>query len=197
MIDPLWFANNGYAVYVAAFRHYGTPPPLSEDRFVHEFTVHAGYPGRETWGAFVAGTLVAWESCLVIGDASLSSSSKSDPAYHKYLPNNALVYEVTRHYLLERGMRYHSGGTRTLLHQTNRHAFRERMGYRKVYCYLRLEQGWKGSLITGLRPQMWPQIPLPGRLDSAVEQMRAYASMAEIARTSPAPQSPPPRDGAS
>ncbi len=196
MVDPLWFASNGYAVYLAAFRHYGTPPPLSEDGFVREFTEHARYPGRETWGAFVGGTLVAWESCLVVGDASLSSSSKSDPTYHKYHPNNALVYEVTRHYLLERGMRYHSGGTRVLLHQTNRQEFRERMGYRKIYCQLRLEHGWKGSLIARLRPQSWPPIPLPDRLDKAVESLKAYASMAEIARSYPVGPSSRPLDGA-
>lgn len=182
-VDPQWFAQNGYPVYRAAFRHYGSKPSLSESGFVQEFTIHARYPGRETWGAFVAGKLVAWVSCLVIGDAAISSSSKSDPAYFQARPNNALLYVLTRHYLQDRGLKYVSAGARVLRHQTNVQDFKEHMGYRRVYCRLQLELGWKGSLLNALRPQSWPRSLARGRLSDAIDSAKAFAAMVEIARS--------------
>lgn len=183
-LDPDWFAQNGYPVYQAAFRHYGAKPPLSECGFVDEFKKNARFPGRETWGAFVAGHLAAWESCLVVGDASFSSSARSDPAYFKARPNNALVYVLTRHYLRDRSMKYHSAGARVLLHRTNVQEFLGRMGYRRVYCCLRLEVGWKGRLLRTLQPQLWPRGFAPGRLGDAIDGVKAFALLCDIAHCS-------------
>ncbi len=113
-VDSRWFAENGYGVYASAFGRYGTPPPLQEAGFVQEFLNHAEFPGRETWGAFRRGRLVAWQSCLVIDDVAFSVSSKSDPAHLKAKPNNALLYTLTRHYLRERNVAYVTSGSRVL-----------------------------------------------------------------------------------
>jgi hypothetical protein len=194
-LDPDWFSHNGFPVYQAAYCGWGIRPPLSEAGFFDETMKQAGYAGRETWGAFIAGILVAWESCLVVGDASMSVSAKSNPAYHRSRPNNALVYVLTRHYLRDRGMKYHGAGSRVLLHPSNVQAFQERMGYRKVHSNLRVALGWKGALASASRPQSWPGFTLPGRVGSAVDRLRAFGLMMEIARSCAASNSSCQTDG--
>ena len=182
-IDPGWFAQNGYAVYHEAFNRYGIRPPLSEEGFVQEFTKHARYPGRETWGAFVDGRLVAWVSCLVIGDAVQTSSSKSDPTFFKALPNEALIYVLTRHYLRERNLKYVCAGRRVLMHNTGVQEFQEKLGYRKVYARLRVELSWKASFISALHPQLWAHHLIPGRFSEVRDGLSAFASLVEISRS--------------
>jgi hypothetical protein len=183
VLDPSWCAQNGYAVYQAAYRHYGTPTPLQEDEFVRQFTVHAQYPGRETWGAFVGTRLVAWESCVVVGDAVMSASAKSDPAFFKAHPNNALVYTFTKHYLRERGLRYVTSGARPLLHRTNAQEFKERMGYRKIYSRLCTQLSWIGSLVARTRPHdLARRLGLGERLGDRAEQLDAFVAAVEISR---------------
>jgi hypothetical protein len=154
-VDPEWFATAGFAVYAAAFRRYGTLPPMDQSGFTVEFREHALYRGRETWGAFVGGTLVAWASCIVIGDAVDLASWKSDPEYYKARPNNALLYALTHHYLGERGVRYVMSGSRSLLHQTRVQDFEEKMGYRRVYCPLRIELSPATAAVNALGLPGW------------------------------------------
>jgi hypothetical protein len=183
-LEPEWFARNGYPVYKAAFRHYGTRPPLSETGFVDEFTTQALYPGRETWGAFVGDTLAAWVSCLVIEDVVLTSSSKSDPTFFGAHPNNAVLYVLTRHYLRERGLKYVSAGARVMRHKTNVQDFKERMGYRRVHCRLRVELSRKGSFVNALRVPSWVRSVLPGaRLNTAIDNLEALSALVRIAHS--------------
>lgn len=183
MLDPIWFAENGYGVFRAAHRHYGTPSPLTEEEFVRLFTSHAEYPGRETWGAFVGSTLVAWDSFLVIGDAVKSSSAKSDPVSFKAHANNALVYITTQHYLRERGLRYVTSGARTLLHPTKTQDFRERMGYRKVYSVLCTEVSRLGSFIAFTRPQtVARRVGLGSVIGNRADQLDAFVAAVDLSR---------------
>ena len=150
-VDGKWFCENGYDVYEAGFLGYGEKPPMNRDQFAAEFRHNAEYAGRETWGAFVDGRLVAYESCIIVDDMVLESSAKSDSNYHKSHPNNALVYTLTRHYLRERGMKYVTSGRRVLHHDTNVQEFQEKLGYRKVYCPLKAEMSCLASLATTVR----------------------------------------------
>jgi hypothetical protein len=180
-----WFAENGYPVYLAAFRRYGTKPPLDESGFVEEHKSNARFAGRETWGAFrTGGGLVAWMSCIVVGDVVLVSSAKSNSAYHKLCPNNALLYTLTRHYLQEREAAYVTTGRRVILHDTNAQTFDEAMGYRKVYCHLRTELGWRGSVLSHVRPPDWIRRPELGRqVRGAVERLAAFNAAIQISQT--------------
>jgi len=137
-IDADLFAEHGYAVYEAAFEHYGAETTrISADAFAQDVLQNAEYPGRETWGAFVADKLVAYITCVIVDDAVGLSAGKSDLAYRNAQPNNALIYTLTQHYLTERGLRYATGGERVLLHESNIQDFLEMLGYRRVYCPLR------------------------------------------------------------
>jgi len=196
-LDPGWFAENGYPVYAAAFARYGTRPLLDAAGFAREFLGHAEYAGRETWGAFVDARLVAWQSCIVVDDAVFSASSKSDPAFLKAKPNNALLYTLTRHYLRDRGVRYVTSGSRVLLHDTNAQEFKERMGYRKIYAPLRAELGALASLASSVDlPALAGKLGLRKRLGRSIEKLEALGSVARIARSCrtvpPGPEASPP-----
>ena len=63
-VDPSWFAENGYRVYAAAFRRYGTPPVLTESGFVKEFlttpSTRAAKPGElSSMGSWSPGRAVS------------------------------------------------------------------------------------------------------------------------------------------
>ena len=138
-IEAEWFAEYGYEVYAAAHRQYGpASPAVSADDFAREAMRNAEYPGRETWGAFVDGALVAYDSCIVVDDAVLSSASKSIPAMHWANPNEALSYVTTLHYLRERNMAYMMGGWRVLDHPTQIQDFMMSLGFRRIYCPVRI-----------------------------------------------------------
>ena len=194
-LDGEWFAANGFSVYEAAFRHYGSTPRLSDRQFAAEFRRNAEYPGRETWGAFVEGTLVAWASCIVIDDAVILSSTKSDPLYYRNRPNNALVYVLTRHYLRERQLSYVMSGSRALLHETNVQTFDEKMGYRRVFCQLRTELRPSLSIADALALSVWARrlglgkilkVPL-AKLDAVGEAVRISRDCERHASATEAP----------
>ena len=183
-VDPNWFAENGFPVYRAAFRRYGAAPLLTREGFAEEFRRHAEYPGRETWGAFIQGQLVAWATCILIEDAVAIASSKSDPAYFKSKPNNAVQYALTRHYLQERRLRYVLSGARVLAHDTNIQEFNEKMGFRKVYCPLRLELSSLAAVAAALHPPAWARrLGLRKLLPIPMERLDALATVVQISRS--------------
>lgn len=182
-LDSAWFAANGYAVYAAAFRHYGTAPPQTPDQFFSDASYQAEYPGRETWGAFVGDRLVAWISCEIVDDVVMSSSSKSDPDYFKTKCNNALLYMMTRHYLRDRGFAYVTSGSRVLLHDSNVQDFKERMGYRKVFCPLRVELNPVAALVGRFSPEkLLRRSGLGVLLKGPLDRLEAFEAMIRVAR---------------
>jgi len=138
-IELEWFAEYGYEVYAAAYRQYGSDlPTVSADDFARAAMRNAEYPGRENWGAFVDGALVAYLSCIVVDDIVMRSSSKSIPSMQWAHPNEALSYLTARHYLRERDMAYVVSGWRVLYHPTQIQDFLISLGFRRVYCPVRI-----------------------------------------------------------
>jgi len=182
-LDPPWFAVHGYAVYAAASARYGTTVDATAAQFASSVLESAQYSGRETWGATVDGKLAAYASCIVVEDAVLLSWAKSDPQFHKAMPNNALAYVLTRHYLCERRLRYVTDGSRAVLHATQYQDFLEKMGYRRTYCPLRLAMHPLLSTALRMRVGTWMG-PLLARLTSSmVEKLRTVDMLARIARS--------------
>ena len=127
-------------VYAAAVAEYPNEGWChSADQFYDEVIQCARYPGRETWGAFVGDKFVAYVSCIVMDGAVGLSWSKSDPAELHHKPNNALTYALTRHYLVERKLKYVTAGARVVQHPTHIQEFRQAMGYRRLYCSLKVQ----------------------------------------------------------
>lgn len=138
-VESTWLAENGHGVYLAAASAYRDYRPLPEEAFVVEMNRRRPREGYECWGTFVDNRLVAWCRCYIVDGAATISQWKSDLEYRNKCPNNAMLYELTREYLRNRGLRYVTNGSRTVGHSTRVHEFCQRMGYRKAYAKLGLQ----------------------------------------------------------
>ena len=89
-------------------------------------------PTMEGWGAFVGGELVAFLVSVLMDDSVefLLARSRSD-ALEAY-PNNALVYEVARRMLVERGVRQITFGLESLEDVEALDQFKYGMGFRRA-----------------------------------------------------------------
>ncbi|MBM4396217.1 MAG: hypothetical protein FJ087_11050 [Deltaproteobacteria bacterium] len=183
-VEPAELAEGGFAVYRAAFERYDVHvTALTAEGFAAEVRRNAAYPGRESWGAFADGRMVAWASCIVVDDVVLLASAKSDPAHLKAMPNNAIAYELARHYLRDRRMRYVTDGSRTVAHDTRYQDFLLRMGWRKVFCPLRLVLSPAARLAARSGADRWGRLLLLHRLAPVpFARVEALAAMDRIAR---------------
>ncbi len=180
------FANDSFPIHSAALRSYGLGESRvpSRDQYAESVARRAQFEGAEYWGAYHQDEMIAFASCLVIDDAMIFGSTKSDPSRHSLCPNNALFYEITRHYLVDRGLRYVTNGSRTLAHPTAINDFLIRMGYRKIFCRLNVELSMRAGWI-----QSSGIIPLLGKtglsrlLGRRWASLEAFSRLNRIART--------------
>lgn len=156
-IEAKNFSNLAYNIYSKSLKSYGLNNLKipTEEQYNKEILEFSEYEGYELWGAFVNGRLAAFATCTVVNNAVSLGSTKSDPDMHKYYPNNALFYHVTRHYLKERGILYVTNGTRTLLHPTTINDFLIRMGYRRIFCRLNIELSTYSKLMMSIGIEFW------------------------------------------
>lgn len=140
-MEPEKFAELTYSIHLKSHLSYNISASKinSYNEYVEVIKNQSKYKGFESWGAFFEGKLVSYATILVIDNVVLFGSTKSDPDYHKYYPNNALFYFLTNHYLIERGFSYITNGPRTLLHSTSINDFLIKLGYKRVYCRLNVE----------------------------------------------------------
>ena len=140
-IEPKDFTNLAYDIFYKAQKsyNYSNSKIITKKTYNEIILKQSNYNGFELWGAFVNGKLASFATCLIIDNAVSLGSTKSDPDFHKYYPNNALFYHITKHYLRVRGFLYVTNGPRTLLHSTTINDFLIRMGYRKIFCRLNIE----------------------------------------------------------
>jgi hypothetical protein len=185
LLDNLWFAENAFEVYAASYKRYDLGiDRVDREGFVKGALQAAECKGRETWGAFVDGKMIAYMSCLVVDDVVHVSSNKWDPDYGRVMPNDALEYTLTRHYLAERGVAYVTSGVRVLHHDTHTQDFDESMGYRRVYCPLRVELSPLAALAVGSGLGRWgPYAGLAKVMPSLFLRLRAASRLAAIARS--------------
>jgi hypothetical protein len=145
---PEEFVKSTYPVYSNAYNSYKyhNLRNFSADQYREYIFNKSSFNGYELWGAFINERLAAYASVVILDDAVLIESAKSDPELQNHCPNNALFYIITKHYLNERNKKYITNGPRTLFHPTNINDMLIRMGYRKIYCQLNVEL----SLLAGL-----------------------------------------------
>ena len=151
-IEPDKFAKLAYNIYHKSLLSYNVPESqiISYNRYNQIILKQSNYNGFELWGAFVEGKLASFATCLIIDNVALLGSTKSDPDFYKYYPNNALFYQLTKHYLSERGLSYITNGPRTLLHTTTINDFLIKMGYRRMYSRLNIELSNNAKLLFNL-----------------------------------------------
>lgn len=183
-VEPVWIAEHGYQVYAAAYERGGQETvPVSEREYVSGTKTMAELDGFEVWAAFIGGRLVSHAQCIVMDDAVDVWSVKTDPVYLKSCPNNALFYELTHDYLQERGLLYVMAGGRAIHHPGKIERFRERMGWRRTYCPLRLQLAPVTAVVVASRAHWWARCLGLGRLSPrTMANLKAVASLAKIAK---------------
>ena len=135
------FSDLAYNIYAKSLESYGVKKNriYTKDKYNNYIKRLSNYHGYELWGSFVKNKLSAFAACVVLNDAVLLGSTKSDPEMHKFNVNNALFFIITKYYLSTNNIQYITNGHRTLVHDTTIDEFLIRLGYRKVYCRLNLE----------------------------------------------------------
>jgi hypothetical protein len=177
------FETQGYSVYEDAHIRYGTQARLkTREQFIAEIRRMAQFSGRETWGAFYNEELVSFVSCIIIDKIVLLSWGKAKPKYFSLCMNNALYYEVTRHYLIDREFSYVTDGFRSINHDSNMQNFLIGMGYRKIYCPLRIELAPLLNFANkfGTPPQIIYNI-IPAEIKSFVNKLKTISFLSKNA----------------
>jgi hypothetical protein len=186
-IEPERFAELTYKIYINSLLSYNVPESKIDSYQKYSETIirQSNYTGFELWGAFVEGKLASYATCLVIDNVALFGSTKSDPEFHKYYPNNALFYHITKHYLSERGISYLTNGPRTLLHSTTINDFLIKMGYRRVYSRLNIELSNKAKLLfnSGLGRAIQRAKFLESFLPNQITKVKGFMNLVDISKT--------------
>jgi hypothetical protein len=183
-LDAAELAAQGYPVYRAAHERYpGDVRPAAEAAFVAEIR-RAGESGLyESWGALVDGRLAAYARCIRLDDVVIMSEVKSDPALLPARPNHALIASLTGHYL-QAGCRYVTDGSRSVRHETRFQAFLEELGYRRIYCPLRVAMTPLLAAAVGARcAELGRRLGLGRLLPGFARNLEAVATLAAIARS--------------
>ena len=132
--------EEGYEVYRSAFDRYETfEATFSPSQFRE--AVKALPEETEFWEARnrETGELVAFSENLVRDQACFYNTMWFQPQALKAYAGYALIHEMNKHYLNERGLRYVSDGARSISHDTSIHDFLEqKFGFRRAYARLRV-----------------------------------------------------------
>jgi len=186
-LEPADFVEHSYPIYSSAFHtyEYHDLRDFSKEQYSEYIFNKSRYPGYELWGAFVHDKMAAYASAVIMDNAVLLDSAKSDGGLQKHCPNNALFYLMTKHYLVEREKLYITNGPRTLLHPTNINDMLIRMGYRKIYCRLNLELSMTAKLIllTGVRKWYKYLTIFRDKFPGPLAKLQSFLTLVEISRT--------------
>ncbi len=186
LVDGEEFARISYNIYVKALVSYGAKRSHIPERDEYRSAIlnPQKYEGIEHWGVFIGKRLVGTATCILLGDAVKLGTTKSDPQYHKYCPNNALFYTITQHYLRERGFGYITNGSRTLWHPTTINEFLMRQGYRRVYCRLNVELSRIAGLLFSSQLAAWGEyVGLEKILRKQWHKIEGLSKLIKISRT--------------
>lgn len=142
-ITTKYLAENGYEVFRAAQLGYG----LKDGEFENEenWKRNTLNTKLELWGVICKenGRLVAYNEVQVNEFSCNFRVLKADPIYRKKYANYGLIYERSRHYLEERGLKYAISGFRSLTEHSNIQPFLiEKFKFRKAYCKANIVYKW-------------------------------------------------------
>jgi hypothetical protein len=171
-------------LYRKALAAYKTITPLGFDEYRRIMGKRAKFEGAVFWGCFYKDQLIAYATCVKLGNVVSLGSTKSDSDYLKLFPNNALFYEITRYYLVQEKVRYVTNGMRTLLHPTKINDFLIRMGFRKVYARLNIELSHRAKIISKMNISTWGKsIHLDTFIPQAWAKLVGFDSLVKISKS--------------
>jgi hypothetical protein len=149
-------ARDGYGIYRNAMESYQTDiGTIGPEEFRAKLALSAHDPSQEFWAVRDhQGNLMAYAQNRIQDETCNYQVIKLDPAYSHLYPGYALLFEMTRHYLMERAVRYVNDGARSIRHQTNVQDFLIRkFRFRKAYSRLHITYSGKmGILVKTLYP---------------------------------------------
>ena len=131
--------QEGYEVYKQAFIRYNTHVTMKKK---HEFVEELLDLNDlwDFWGAFnKEGVLVGFSVNKVEDQSCNLSATKFHPDYLKSRISDVFFYKMTDYYLNILKVKYITGGTRSLSHNTNiQKEYIRKFNYRKAYCKMNI-----------------------------------------------------------
>ena len=143
--------KNGYPVFVEASESYKVKSiPPTEEEFLSRIN---NAEENEFWGCYDLETnkLVAFSMNCVSFESCEYRTMKAIPAFQKLYAYYGLIYEMNRHYLEERGLKYVNDGGRSITNHSNIQPFLiEKFNFKKAYCHFDMHYKWWLKLVIKL-----------------------------------------------
>ncbi|MEE2954313.1 MAG: hypothetical protein VX347_03985 [Bacteroidota bacterium] len=137
MISKNKLIKSGYEVYYKAFERYKTHSLIkSELEFRNEII---GFDSSwDIWGVFTKeGKMIGFSQNKIEEEYCNFSTTKFHPDYLKLRTSDVLFYLMTDYYLNNLNLKYVTGGTRSMSHDTNiQKEYIRKFKYRRAYCKL-------------------------------------------------------------
>lgn len=140
-IKPEFLLENGYEVYLSAFKRYRYTKGLDRETYTSLLEQKEKFPFFEFWGVFAGEKLIGYCECIILARTATTSVIKYHPDYlnRQYSPGYLLIWTIIDHYLNERNFRLVINGERSIAHDTNIQEFLERkFGFTRLHCRLNL-----------------------------------------------------------
>ena len=145
--------KSGYTIYKAAHKGYKVKSAVLSQKDYEE-GLSSISDRQEFWGAFdkQTGIMIAYAQNIITGEVCNYSVLKAIPDFQKRCyPYYGLIYEMNRHYLVDRGYRFVSDGARTMTNHSNVQQFLvEKFAFRKAYCHMKMYYKWWLRLVVKL-----------------------------------------------
>lgn len=159
-ITSEYLLQHGHEVFVAATNNYKVKAVApTRDEFEERIR---NAEENEYWACIDLETnrMVAFCMNTVTDESCEYRTMKAIPEYQKKYAYYGLIYEMNRHYLEERGLKYVNDGARSITNHSNMQPFLiDKFNFRKTYCYIEIRyKWWLGFIIKCLYPfrKMFP-----------------------------------------
>lgn len=150
-----YLLENGFDAYSKSFLKYGHKKLPKYESFA-SFVRKCSSPIYEFWGTFnvESGKMVAFAVNFIIGDYCNYQTLKCIPDDQKKYAYYGLIFEMNKHYLKERGLRYVCDGARSITGHSGIQPFLEqKFKFQKMYCDLQVfYKPWFGMAVKMLFP---------------------------------------------
>lgn len=171
--------KKGYSIYSSAQESYRVKcEVISPEQYEEMVKNYASEGDKEFWGLRhkESGELVALAINTIKEDSCEYNVLKCKPQALKdgSQPYYGLIYEMNRHYLQDRGLKYVNDGARSITNHSNIQPFLiQKFKFRRAYCNIQLVyKWWLGIIVRLLFPfRKW----IPVRSIKALLDMEAMA----------------------
>lgn len=148
-IDHKELIASGYPIYKRCMDNYNLSC-MESDEYIRAINVEQSQELKiEYFGLYSDECLIGYGKNLVdnIGSFVFYENIYIDAAYRKLYPNYCLIHIMNSEYLNDRGFKYVSDGTRTLLHPTGIQDFLiKKFLFRRAYCRLQILYSKKAKI---------------------------------------------------